>query len=81
MFLMPTYSAREDYDEHGSADFLMEEIKKTSPSFAIEGVFDKKSLLKSLRKTNFGECVLLFLGAGDVDQLPKKLLKHKKKKT
>lgn len=80
LYLLQTYSAREKFDEFGSANFLAEKIEKTSHNFELKGVFDKKSIEKQLLKHAFEDCVLLFLGAGDIDEVPKRMLKNFGKK-
>ena len=75
LYILKTYSARESYDYLGSADSLKESILKTNPNFLVKGTYTKKELLKELKKVDISNCVLLFLGAGDIEKLPYKLIK------
>ena len=76
LYLLKTYSAREKFDYLGSADYLKEKILQTKPTFAVRGVFDKKQILSKLIKNHPCDSVILFLGAGDIEQVCKKLLKY-----
>ncbi len=65
LVLLSTYSAREKYVYLGSVDYLKDKLLAGSPKYKIAGVFDKKGLAEQLKK--YKNCVLLFLGAGDIN--------------
>ena len=73
LYLLKTYSAREKFDYLGSADYLKDVIINSSPNFAVKGVFNKKQFLKQIKKEDLCGSVILFLGAGDIESLPKKI--------
>ena len=75
LYILKTYSAREDYDYLGSADHLKENLLKTNPNFLIKGAYTKKQFLKEIKTSNLSYCVLLFLGAGDIEKIPRQLIK------
>lgn len=77
LYILKTYSARENYDYLGSADYLKESLLKINPNFLIKGAYTKKQFLKEIKKAEMGDSVLLFLGAGDIEKLPKKLIGKK----
>lgn len=77
LYLLKTYSAREKFEYLGSADYLKDQIIKNSPNFLVKGVYSKKEVIKTIKKENLYDCVLLFLGAGDIEKLPSKLAKNK----
>ena len=73
LYLLKTYSAREKFEYLGSADYLKEKILNSSPNFAVKGVYNKKQLIKEIKKEDLCGSVILFLGAGDIENLPKKI--------
>ncbi len=75
LYILKTYSARESFDYLGSADNLKECILKTNPNFLVKGAYTKSELLREIKKVDVSNCVLLFLGAGDIEKLPYKLIK------
>ena len=77
LYLLKTYSAREKFEYLGSADYLKDILMQSKPSFLVKGVFGKKQFLKTINKENLNDCVLLFLGAGDIEKLPRKIAKSK----
>ena len=77
LYLLKTYSARERFEYLGSADYLKDRILKSSPNFLIKGVYSKKEFIRTIKKENISDCVLLFLGAGDIEKLPNKIAKNK----
>lgn len=78
LFLVKTYSAREKFEQDGSANFLKEKIKERLPSLDVRGEFSKRKVLKVLKKCKFSNCVFLFLGAGDIELCARKLCKKRK---
>ena len=78
LYLVKTYSAREKFDYVGSATFLKEKILEKKPSFEVEGDFSNKKTLKKIKKSKYKDCVFLFLGAGNVEGISRKLRKKKK---
>ncbi len=77
LFLLKTYSAREKFEYLGSADYLKDSILKSNPSFLVRGAYSKKEFIKKMKKEKLSDCVLLFLGAGDIEKLPNKLAKKR----
>lgn len=77
LYLLKTYPSREKFEYLGSAECLKENIVENFPKYAVNGVYSKNGFLRIIKKQNIKDCVLLFLGAGDIDLLPKKLLKIK----
>ena len=77
LFLLKTYSARERFEYLGSADYLKDRILISNPSFLVRGTYTKQEFIKKIKKENLDDCVLLFLGAGDIEKLPSKLAKKK----
>jgi len=77
LYLLKTYSAREKFEYLGSADYLKNRILKSQPNFLVKGVYNKKEFVKVAKKENFNDCVLLFLGAGDIEKIPRYLAKKK----
>ncbi len=75
LFLLSTYSAREKYVYLGSVDYLKDKLVATKPKYKIEGVFDKKGLETQLKE--YKNCVLLFLGAGDINICAKEYISEK----
>lgn len=73
LYLLKTYSAREKFEYLGSADYLKEKILNSSPNFAVKGVYNKKQLVKEIKKEDLCGSVILFLGAGDIESMPKKI--------
>jgi len=73
LYILKTYSARERFEYLGSADYLKDKILRSSSSFAVKGVFNKRQFLKEFKKEDCCGSVILFLGAGDIENLPKKL--------
>ena len=76
LILVKTYSAREKFDKNGSAKFLKHQVEKKS-DFLVEGDYSIKKTLKILKKMKLENNVLLFLGAGNVENIAKKLCKKK----
>lgn len=72
LILVDTYSAREKYDYLGSCEHLKEEVKKNCKNINVYGVFTKKSVIKFLKKFNLKDKALLFLGAGDIEEVAKR---------
>ena len=77
LYLLKTYSAREKFEYLGSADYLKDRILKSNPNFLVKGVYSKKEFIKTIKKENLYSCVLLFLGAGDIEKIPFKIAKSK----
>ena len=75
LYILKTYSARENYDFLGSADHLKEKLLESNPNFLVKGAYSKKQFLKEIKNVDLSDCVLLFLGAGDIEKLPKLLIK------
>ncbi|MBQ3047757.1 MAG: UDP-N-acetylmuramate--L-alanine ligase [Clostridia bacterium] len=73
LYILKTYSARERFEYLGSADYLRDKILKASPTFAVKGVYTKHKFLKEFKKEDFCGSVVLFLGAGDIEDLSKKI--------
>ncbi|NCB48372.1 MAG: UDP-N-acetylmuramate--L-alanine ligase [Clostridia bacterium] len=73
LFLVKTYSAREKFDYVGSATYLKEKILENKPDFEVEGDYSNKKTLIKIKKSKFKDCVLLFLGAGNVEEISKNL--------
>lgn len=69
LYIIDTYSAREQYDYEGSAEKLCLSLKRTVNCYKIYGPFimDKFDSKKILKK--YSGCVVLFLGAGDIETL------------
>lgn len=64
IYLLPTFAAREVYDEEGSSKRLFEEIKNRNKEYVFENrIIDR--LLSELAEND----VVLFMGAGDIDKL------------
>lgn len=80
LFLVKTYPAREKFDYVGSATFLKEKILENKPNFEVEGDYSNKKTLKKLKMCKFKGCVFLFLGAGNVEEISRKLRKKKRHK-
>lgn len=78
LHILQTYSAREKYEYLGSAEYLKQKILQSKPNFAVRGVYNKKQIIKQLKKDNLCDSVLLFLGAGDIEEACKKLVKNQK---
>lgn len=78
LYILKTYSAREKFDYFGSAEYLNKIISDSNHNFTLNGVFTKKDIIKKLNKEDFCNSVLLFLGAGDIENVCKKLLKKHK---
>ena len=72
LILVDTYSARENYDYLGSAEYLSQEIKKTCKNINVYGVYTKKQVVKFLNKFDLKDKTLLFLGAGDIEEVAKR---------
>lgn len=77
LYLLKTYSAREKFEYLGSADYLKDRILKSNPKFLVKGVYSKKDFVKTIKKENLDSCILLFLGAGDIERIPCKIAKSK----
>ena len=75
LYILKTYSAREKFDYLGSAEYLKEKLLNNNKHFTVNGVYTKKEIIKKLNKENFCNSVLLFLGAGDIEETCKKLIK------
>ena len=75
LFLVKTYSARESFDYVGSATFLRDKIEEKKPQFEVRGDFSNRRTLTLIKKSKFKNCVLLFLGAGNVEEISRKLCK------
>lgn len=75
LYILDTYSAREDYDSEGSAKALSENINYSGgKSVFVKNEEELKTKLKYIAKeTN----VFLFLGAGDVYDICKSIAKTK----
>lgn len=73
LIVINTYPAREAYDYEGSAEFLKQEIERTDKNFIVSGVYTKKNVLSEIKKKNYKDCVILFLGAGDIENVVYKL--------
>ncbi len=78
LYLVSTYQAREKYDSEGSAKFLKDKILKSSPEFKVYGDFSLKQTLKEIKKIKSTGNVLLFLGAGNVEELSRILCKKRR---
>jgi len=77
LLLVKTYSAREKYDYLGSAEYLREKILQNSADLSVPNVFNKKQTLKFIKQQNFCDGIILFLGAGDIENLAYKLTKKR----
>lgn len=80
LFLVKTYSAREKFDYAGSSTYLKDRIEQNNPNYEVLGDFSNKRTLKELKKSKFRDCVFLFLGAGNVENISQKLCKKKRDK-
>lgn len=80
LYLVKTFSAREKFDLKGSATFLKQKIVEKSPDLKVYGDYSNKKTLKMLKKANYKNCVFLFLGAGNVEDISRKLCKKKRNK-
>lgn len=66
LMLLPTFAAREPFDKEGSCERLFEEIKKHKPNvWYYLGFKDAKFRIQQ----QFKGCVVLVLGAGDINKL------------
>ena len=72
LILVDTYSAREKYDYFGSCEHLQKEIENSCKDIKVYGVFTKKSVIKFLKKFDLKDKALLFLGAGDIEEVAKR---------
>ena len=72
LILVETYSAREKYDFLGSCENLKETIEKECKKIKTYGVFSKKQVVGFLRSYDLKGKTLLFLGAGDIEDVVKK---------
>ena len=77
LILLQTYPAREKYDYLGSAQCLKSKIENLHPKFAVQGVFNFNQFLKHIKSMQISNSIILFLGAGDIEQMAGKLLKIK----
>lgn len=80
LYLVKTYSAREKFDIKGSAYFLKQKIMEKNPELKAYGDFSNKKTLQLLKKAKYKNCVFLFLGAGNVEAISRKLCKKKRDK-
>ena len=76
LFLLPVYPAREKYNYYGSSRFLAKKLNENNFK-NLCGVYSQKQILKEIKNRNFENKIILFLGAGDIENLPYKLLKIK----
>ena len=76
LYLLPTYPAREDYNYLGSSTRLGEKFKHNQ-SFCFRGVVDKNNLIDKINHAQYKDFLILFLGAGDIDLLPRALVLDK----
>ncbi len=77
LVLLETYSARENFEYLGSAQFLKRKLENCFPSFAVQGVFNFKEFLSYIKSTQISNSVILFLGAGDIETLAHDLAKKR----
>ena len=78
LYLLKTYSAREKFEFLGSANYLKDCILKENTNFCVKGAYSKNDFIKLIKKEELSNCVLLFLGAGDIYKLLEKLIKRNK---
>lgn len=76
LFLLPVYSAREKYNYYGSSNFLAKKFCENNFE-KLCGVYSKKQILQEIKNRNYKNKIILFLGAGDVGELPYELIKTK----
>ena len=76
LYLLPTYPAREKYNYLGSSARLGKELKDNK-NFVFCGVVDNKNLISKIKNLKYKNVLILFLGAGDIDQLPRLLALEK----
>jgi UDP-N-acetylmuramate--alanine ligase len=70
--IIDTYSARENYDYLGSAARLVCELKEKGEN--VFGIYARENFLKQLKKMPINDSVILFLGAGNIEDVAKKLV-------
>lgn len=79
LIIVDTYSARESFDEEGSAKRLYENlIKKGKKDICFICDYERLKLKLDLENDKFDK--VLFLGAGDIYDMAKKYLKESKKR-
>lgn len=84
LYILDTYSAREDYDYEGSAQKLCEELEKQNKvlsgqnknHIAVYGAFDMDKFDIKRHFKKYKNCVMLFLGAGDVEKLAHRVVEE-----
>lgn len=74
LLIVQTYSARENYIYEGSAELLCKNLKKYTNKFNVNGVYNKKGIIQFLKEVKFRNSILLFLGAGDIELVARKLV-------
>lgn len=81
LYLLNNYSAREKYDLLGSSQNLLSRLKINNTNTFYPGVFGKRNILKRLLKDyeSFKDCVIFFLGAGDIEIVARNFVKKIKK--
>ncbi len=77
LILLQTYPAREKYEYSGSAEYLKKKLEELHPSFAVQGVFSFKQFISHIKSIQISNSVILFLGAGDIEQVANQLAKLK----
>lgn len=75
LVLLETYPAREQFEYLGSAEFLKRKLELSSPTFAVQGVFNFKEFLSHIKSMQISNSVLLFLGAGSIEKLAREIVK------
>ena len=76
LIVLKTYSAREEFDENGSAKTLFDKICEVSGE-NCNYVQDQIELKESLEKLAIGKKRAIFLGAGDVYDIAKNIIVQK----
>ena len=71
LVFVDTYSAREKFDSLGSCEHLKQVIEKSCKGIETYGVFQKSEVVAFLRKQDLKDKILLFLGAGDIEDVAK----------
>ena len=69
LIILHTYSAREKYSYLGSAKYLKDKLFSQNKDFTLVGPLSKQDVKIQLEK--YKDCILLFLGAGDIDECAK----------
>ena len=70
VFFLPTYPAREEYDEEGCSERLFENVKNPRKAFASKG-----NILSVLDEYVKDGDVVIFMGAGDIDKIAREFAK------